>query len=143
MRPLSTAPPESAESGGGSWLSKRRDGLIHIMLSGIALSLSIRLTTQAHRIEDMEEEMNERLRAARRSRQTLLEQAPALALESGLPPAQRAKFEASLSKLVEQLDAASALPRSSIPEGSHTTVASATAGDNAGGAPAAPPKMMF
>ena len=138
------ASSSSAEAGGGGfsgWIAKRKHGLIHLAFSGIALSLSAQLTVQAHKLEDVEEEMHRRVRQLQRSRQELIRRAPALAVAAGLPAPRESEFEASLSALLAEHDA---LRTSAVPEGSHATVA-ATASESGGSAMGggAAPRQMF
>ena len=75
--------------------------------------LAMHAVNLRNRADDVEAEMIERLRASITARAALLERAPVVAREMGLPAAAQDRFKSTLRELDAQFEAdpASALPR--------------------------------
>lgn len=144
QRWLATAAASSSGSAAPSWLQRNKHGLMHLAFSGICVTLSAQLTVQAHKLEDLQEELHGRMRLMQCVRRELLQQAPTVAVATGLPPGRAREFGDALQSLAAELDAR---PVSSVPEGSQSTSAAANSGAGgvaAGAMGSAPrPRQMF
>ena len=118
-RALSTAAADGASAGAqstwGGWVERRKDGLIKVLLTGSLMCTAMHAVNLRNRADEAEAEMMEELRAAAAARHDLLQRAPALAREMGLPASAEAKFKAALQQLHMQADSAATAPPVSSP----------------------------
>ena len=119
-----------------TWSSAHTDKLVHLVLGFSLLSMSARLVTQKHRLEDehagLQQQLEQDVKESERRRQRLLLQAPALAKLAGLPASANAQFGTALRALdAEPLPTAageteavqrppSVDPRAALPGGGET-----------------------
>ena len=109
LRGLASKGASGKEPVAESWFSmpSNVDKLTHVVLSGFALWLSMKLTSQAHKAEDAQALLQAQLVDARdmelRRRRAMLEQEPELARQAGLRADGVKKFTASLTALDAQL----------------------------------------
>ena len=80
--------------------ARKTDKLVHLLLGGGLVSLSMRLVNNAHRADDeradLQKQLNDAVDDGMRRRERLLQCAPELARSSGLSQAACARFEAAL-----------------------------------------------
>ena len=115
-RALSTAAAEGASSSSwGSWVERRKDGLIKVLLTGSLMCTAMHAVNLRNRADEAEAEMMEQLRAASAARHALLIRAPALAREMGLPAKAEGKFKAALQQINMQAEDTASAPMVGAP----------------------------
>jgi hypothetical protein len=104
-RLLSTAAPAQSWS---QWFDQRKPRIIQVLLSGISVCVTGHAVNVRNRSDEMEAELTEQLRLSASARQVLLQQAPVLARELGMPQSAEEKFKAALLAVDQQQSSGSA-----------------------------------
>ena len=76
---------EGAEGGWGAWFQHRKDGFVKVFLSGTAMCLAMHAVNLRNSADEAQAEMMEQLRASTAARKGIVQRAPSLAREMGLP----------------------------------------------------------